>query len=139
MKLKDIIKHAKNKVLREKKNLYFVLIITICTVVIIGACTFQNVFVGSLNNSLENDSMYNNILIFPRSEDVDKYGYDYEYTFEDIYGIDHVVDIYSLDRNAYYSTDITTYEDGAIDFVRGTEYTLPKDIIGESFSEDDTV
>ena len=102
MKLKDIIKHAKNKVLREKKNLYFVLIITICTVVIIGACTFQNVFVGSLNNSLENDSMYNNILIFPREEDVDKYGSDYEYTFEDIYEIEHVVDIYSLRKNEIY-------------------------------------
>ena len=138
MKLKDVIKHAKNKVLREKKNIYFALIITICTVVIIGACTFQNIFVESLNNSLENDSTYNNILIFPRDEDVDKYGSDYEYTFEDIYKIDHVVDIYSLRKNEIYLTDITTYEDGAINFVRGTEYTLPKDVIGESFSEDDT-
>ena len=138
MKSKDVIKHAKNKVLREKKNIYFVLIITICTVVIIGACTFQNIFVESLNNSLENDSTYNNILIFPSNEVLDEYGYDYEYTFEDIYEIEHVVDIYSLDRKSYYSMDITTYEDGAINFVRGTEYTLPKDIIGETFSEDDT-
>ena len=138
MKLKDVIKHAKNKVLREKRNIYFALIITICTVVVIGACTFQNIFVESLNTIIENDSMYNNILIFPREEDVDKYGSDYEYTFEDIYEIEHVVDIYSLRKNEIYLTDITTYEDGAINFVRGTEYTLPKDIIGETFSEDGT-
>ena len=138
MKLKDIIKHAKNKVLREKKNIYFVLIITICTVVVIGVYTYKNMFMKSVNNTIENDSNYRNILIFPRPEDVDKYGNDYEYTFEDIYEIDHVVDIYSLRRNEFLSLDVKTYEDGTINFVRGTEYTLPKDVIGETFSEDDT-
>ena len=138
MKSKDVIKHAKNKVLREKKNIYFVLIITICTVVVIGVYTYKNMFMKSVNNTIENDSNYRNILIFPRDEDVDKYGNDYEYTFEDIYEIDHVVDIYSLRRNEFLSLDVTTYEDGTINFVRGTEYTLPKDVIGETFSEDDT-
>lgn len=141
MKTKDSIKYASTTTFREKKNFYFVIILMICTVVLIGTLTFKKLFFESLNNSFENDVIYRKLIVAPSNKEYTEHGPNYDYHYEKIYNIKHVQEIYNMNYDLVdqiSKTFVTTEKNGYVELLFGTKNTIPKDIIGERLDMQDT-
>ncbi len=141
MKIKEIIKYAFKKTRREKRNIYFIAVLIMCTMVSIGTLTFRNMYFEKLERSIINDPLYRSITLGPDKGDYFKDMENYQFDVEQILNVNHVVDAYDM-RYFSYIYEVEEFKnlgyDGNVEFVYGSEYMLPNDIIGEKFSENDT-
>lgn len=137
MKTKDSIKYALTTTFREKKNFYFILILMICTVVLIGTLTFKKLFSYDLENDSYNNLLYRKLIVSPK----DIHGVEYDYHYEKLYDIKHVQEIYNM-RYDSIGLNVKKYKNniynGKIEVLYGTKNTLPKEIIGKGFEENDS-
>ncbi len=132
MRLKDSINYALKKVLRKKKNIYFIIILAICTSTIIGALYYRATFLNRLRIDLK-DIFYNRAVIAWIDGNQDSY--------TQILNIPHVTEIYDFNYHSYNVISPTFKNDkytGNITFKYGSKNTLPRNIEGKSFDKNDT-
>ena len=96
MKIKEIIKYAFKKTRREKRNIYFIAVLIMCTMVSIGTLTFRNMYFEKLERSIINDPLYRSITLGPDKGDYFKDMENYQFDVEQILNVNHVVDAYDM-------------------------------------------
>ena len=143
MKLKDSINYAFTKAIRNKKNIYFIIILMICAVLLLGSLYYKTIFIKLNQKYNDNNVLYRNILISPNQDELYDHYYDknYDYGYNKVLEINHVQEIYNLKYNAFEIKSPTFKNNnysGVIELLYGSEYSLPKKIIGKSFKSTDT-
>ena len=141
MKLKDSINYAFTKAIRNKKNIYFIVILAICTVTILGAIYYRTTFLKRIEYS-ENHN-FRSYSVFAPDQEYEKYFEDKNYIidFDKILDIDHVEDIYDFKYNhgvAYTDTYKNNKYTGTLWLKYGSDATLPKNVEGKRFYANDT-
>ena len=132
MKLKDSINYTLIKVKRNKKNIFFILILAICTTTIIGALYYKETFLRSVDHSITKNLKSRSVTVTYPEENHD---------YSSILNIEHIEEIYNFKyhhsyaisddfKNAKYSGDIT--------LKYGSENMLPKNITGKKITSNDT-
>lgn len=133
MKYKDAFQYAFIKMARNKKNVYFIIIMTLCVFVLIASVYFYIVFFDIENKSYTRSLEARRIIV----EDVEN-GNE---KFSRILEINHVIDMYEYE---YHTRDIDEFyidgkkQKGYLTFNYGSEITQPKNINGRRISKDDT-
>lgn len=131
MKLSDAIEYSYIKTIRDKKNIYFTIILVICCLLITGSISFLNAFFSRLEESNNLSASARSLLVYEKEPGSG---------FKNLEGIEHILDI--NDEQGFVLVNVKEYKndnyDGRIELIYGNEHNLPKNIIGESFSENDT-
>ncbi|MDE6141297.1 MAG: hypothetical protein K2G03_01710, partial [Bacilli bacterium] len=133
MKFNDAFKYAFIKSIRNKKNVYFIIIMTFCVFALIASISFRIAYFDISNKKFENDYDARRIDVEDIEGKSDR--------FEQILKIDHVVEMYEynyqIDDSIEFSID-GTYQQGEMTLKYGSEVTQPKNINGERIKNDDT-
>lgn len=140
MKNKLIRKYSLLKTIRDRKNIYFILILIISVVVLLGTLTFRVFYAKLLNNSFNKDITYRRLLVRPDFKVYGNHGSNYDYGFDRILSINHVTDLYNIE---YDVKDLETSfknekYDGTVELLYGNNRDLPKNVIGKTITENDT-
>lgn len=139
MRFIDLLKYSFIKTIRDKRKFYFIAILSVCSLLLLGVSNFYNGFFDSYHNFLLNDISERKIILFPTGL---KFGdtLDSE-IIEKIKEIDHVQDIYLFAYNENWNTVSSFKNDeytGNIILAYGNEFLVPKLIKGDYFSRNDT-
>lgn len=137
MKISDNIKYSWIKTIRDKKNIYFIIILTICSILMIGAISFSKAFFTALEESKDFDVSSRSLLIMPGVKSSRNLINEKK---DEIAKMDHVLEIVSsrgfvVGHAEEFKSNIHS---GGIEFIYGSENTLPDEIIGEKFTSEDT-
>lgn len=132
MKLLDCLKISFLNINRNKKNIYFILICIICTILILGILTFQLAFFDYLSNTITKNIGFRTLSVSPilSSDDYGK---------KQLMSIKYVEEVYSAKYDsASVESDFKSKNlDGYIELNYGSKNTLPKNLVGSSFEDDD--
>lgn len=132
----SILKLSFLKTIRNKKYFLF-LILFIGFLVITASLTYKKFMVENIQNIIEREIGYRTIIV----NDAENSSYnefeDYNINYKKILKINHVVEIYNF-KYYIYSTNILEYENSFVDFYYGSQNTLPKNIIGRKYEDDET-
>lgn len=129
----DFLRLSFIRLFRNKKNAFYVIILSLFTVVLLSLLTFKNSLINYIDNFIIKNIGFRTISVSPR-DDVEDFGYS------DLISINHVQDVHS----AYYDTASveSTFKsdelDGYIDLVYANYSILPSNVVGEKFDADDT-
>jgi len=143
MNNKYIKKYSLLKVKRDKKNIYIMILLSLCTAVLLATLTFRNFYHELMNNYLKNDVAFRRVLISPdfNADDFQYMGPDYDYGYDKIFSVNHVINYYNM-KYDFIVLKSNTFKndkyDGTIELKYGSKNGLPKNIIGETITEDDT-
>ncbi len=132
MKLKDSINYALKKVARNKKNIYFIIILMICTTTITGALYYRKTFLDSINYTITKTLQARSVIIIDTREN---------YDYSAISNIDHIEEMYNFNYHHAYATSNSFKNDkytGSITLKYGSEKMLPKNITGKKITSNDT-
>ena len=129
----DFIKLSFIKFIRNKKNIFYVLILSIFTVILLSLITFEKSLVNYIDNFIVKNIGFRTLSVSPKNSSKDL-GYS------ELVNIEHVVDVHSAnyDTASVESSFKTEDLDGYVDFVYANQNTLPNVIIGEKFNASDT-
>ena len=129
----DFIKLSFIKFIRNKKNIFYVLILSIFTVILLSLITFEKSLVNYIDNFIVKNIGFRTLSVSPKNSSKDL-GYS------ELVNIEHVVDVHSAnyDTVSVESSFKTEDLDGYVDFVYANQNTLPNVIIGEKFNASDT-
>lgn len=129
----DFIKLSFIKFIRNKKNIFYVLILSIFTVILLSLITFEKSLVNYIDNFIVKNIGFRTLSVSPKNNSKDL-GYS------ELVNIEHVVDVHSAnyDTASVESSFKTEDLDGYVDFVYANQNTLPNVIIGEKFNASDT-
>lgn len=132
VKISDCISFSLKTSKRNKHYKYTLLVFSLCTFLFMFGLTFRDNFVSYINNTITQNIGFRSLLVSPNLESED-------YGLSKIKNIQHVVDVYS--SNYDFASVLSDFKsekyDGYIDLNYGSYATLPKNIIGESFDEND--
>ncbi|MCX4253724.1 MAG: FtsX-like permease family protein [Bacilli bacterium] len=131
MKLRDSMTYTLKKVTRKNKNIYFIIILTISTIAIIGALYYRTTFLNRLRIDLT-DSFHNRGIM--------AFKYDNP-NYTEILNILHVTEIYDFHYHYSYTFSPTFKNSkytGNLEFIYGSKNTLPRNIEGNVFDKNDT-
>lgn len=130
MNIKSYFNIAILNIFRDKKNIYFTLVMLICTILALGVLTFKGIFSKYINDSINKNIGFRVIDVVPKL-DVDDYGKS------EIAEIKHIDDIYSSQYSYVYAKSSYADEkiDGSIELIYGEKSALPNSIIGETFKK----
>lgn len=141
MKTADSLKYSLLKISRNKKNIYFIFLLIISTLILLLTLTFHTFYFRNLDDSFNKNIYSKSLAVFPNTEDLIKYGVDYDYNFEQILNIKHVLEIYNSSHGVA-DVEVLKYKNnvynGIVSLVYGSINTLPKNIIGKTINENDT-
>lgn len=132
MKLRDSINYTLKKIKRNKKNIFFILILAICTTTIIGALYYKETFLRSVDHSITKNLKSRSVIVTYPEEN-----YDYSV----ISKIEHIEEIYNFNYHHAYATTNSFKNDkytGSITLKYGSEKMLPKNITGKKITSNDT-
>lgn len=132
MKLRDSINYALKKVARNKKNIYFIIILMICTTTVIGAIYYRVSTLKSLEYKLNDTIKARSITALPTTE---------SYNYNDLKNIKHIEDFYNIEYSitgGYSESFKNNKYSGNVGLKYGSEFALPKNIEGEVLSANDT-
>lgn len=129
----DFIKLSFIKFIRNKKNIFYVLILSIFTVILLSLITFEKSLVNYIDNFIVKNIGFRTLSVSPKNS-IKDLGYS------ELVNIEHVVDVHSAnyDTASVESSFKTEDLDGYVDFVYANQNTLPNVIIGEKFNASDT-
>lgn len=132
MRIQDYINTTCINIVRDKKKKFLILIFTICTILTLIILSFRSMFLTYINNSITKNIGFRSLTVTP---DFDKKNYG----LDELWTIEHVVDIYSsqLLFVSLESSFANDNFDGYITFLYGGKHSLPLNVIGSSFSESD--
>jgi len=142
MKFKDKLNLATKKAFRDKKNIFLILTFIIGFLTIIAALTYKTYTKDDIENTIARDIGYRTIIVNYYGEDSyydTSYGKNEEYNkiFNKVLEIDHVVEIYNF---VYFTEGVSPleYKDGIINFLYGSNNTIPQNIYGETINSNST-
>lgn len=139
MNLKNSCIYSWLKTIRYKKNIYYLLILLLCSLILMGILTYRKYLFTDIEN-IESQIDFRTLIVLPNEELFYEYGLDYDYGFEKIAEVEHVLEVYYSQYNIY-PTISDTYKSeaytGDIDLRYGSEYTLPEVTVGETFTKSD--
>ena len=129
----DFLKLSFIRLFRNKKNAFYVIVLSLFTVVLLSLLTFKNSLINYIDNFIIKNIGFRTISVSPR-DDVEDFGYS------DLISINHVQDVHSAnyDTASVESTFKSDELDGYIDLVYANYSILPSNVIGEKFDADDT-
>lgn len=129
----DFLKLSFIRLFRNKKNAFYVIILSLFTVVLLSLLTFKNSLINYIDNFIIKNIGFRTISVSPR-DDVEDFGYS------DLISINHVQDVHSAnyDTASVESTFKSDELDGYIDLVYANYSILPTNVVGEKFDADDT-
>ena len=129
----DFLRLSFIRLFRNKKNAFYVIVLSLFTVVLLSLLTFKNSLINYIDNFIIKNIGFRTISVSPR-DDVEDFGYS------DLISINHVQDVHSAnyDTASVESTFKSDELDGYIDLVYANYSILPSNVIGEKFDADDT-
>lgn len=129
----DFLKLSFIRLFRNKKNAFYVIALSLFTVVLLSLLTFKNSLINYIDNFIIKNIGFRTISVSPR-DDVEDFGYS------DLISINHVQDVHSAnyDTASVESTFKSDELDGYIDLVYANYSILPTNVVGEKFDADDT-
>ena len=129
----DFLKLSFIRLFRNKKNAFYVIVLSLFTVVLLSLLTFKNSLINYIDNFIIKNIGFRTISVSPR-DDVEDFGYS------DLISINHVQDVHSAnyDTASVESTFKSDELDGYIDLVYANYSILPTNVVGEKFDADDT-
>lgn len=129
----DFLRLSFIRLFRNKKNAFYVIILSLFTVVLLSLLTFKNCLINYIDNFIIKNIGFRTISVSPR-DDVEDFGYS------DLISINHVQDVHSAnyDTASVESTFKSDELDGYIDLVYANYSILPSNVVGEKFDADDT-
>ncbi len=137
MNLKDIFKYSLYKVIRNKKNVFLILILVLGFLSIAGATAYRNYLSNDIDNQINKDLGYRSISVSLNGDSSYKEDEEYSSEYNKLLDIDHVLEVYNF-QYYYYGAPISEFENGFVNFLYGSKNTIPSNIIGETISENDT-
>lgn len=133
MNKNDFISFSIIKLIRNKKNIFLILLYVICTIVLLCGMIFRDNFSNYIYNTITKNIGFRSIMVTPNL-DLNDYG------LSKIKNIEHVIDAYS--SNYDFISVLSSFKnenyDGYLDLSYGNDTTLPENIIGKKISDDDT-
>ncbi len=143
MKLSDSIKYSWIKTIRDKKNIYFIIILTICSILLMTSIIFLNTVYSKIEYNIKNDITFRSIYVSPNPEELqDHYKEkDYDYGFSKILEFNHVEEMFDSEykrTSAISETFKNEKYSGFITFRYGSKSMLPNIVVGKGFEEDAT-
>lgn len=141
MKLSDAIKYSYIKTIRDKKNIYFIIIMTLCLFILIASLFFRIVYFSIVDDYTETAKDSRKLWVL--SEKIDEYMKDktFDLGYEKLLEIEHVVDTYD-GRYDFRHIKSDTFKnekyDGFVNLVYGSEASQPKYVNGEIIKDGDT-
>lgn len=129
----DFLRLSFIRLFRNKKNAFYVIVLSLFTVVLLSLLTFKNSLINYIDNFIIKNIGFRTISVSPR-DDVEDFGYS------DLISINHVQDVHSAnyDTASVESTFKSDELDGYIDLVYANYSILPSNVVGEKFDADDT-
>ena len=129
----DFLRLSFIRLFRNQKNAFYVIILSLFTVVLLSLLTFKNSLINYIDNFIIKNIGFRTISVSPR-DDVEDLGYS------DLISINHVQDVHSAnyDTASVESTFKSDELDGYIDLVYANYSILPTNVVGEKFDADDT-
>lgn len=132
MSAKDYFQITIKNLIRENKNIFYIIITVICTIITLSSLVFRYNFSNYINDSFTKNIGFRTLAVSPILE-IDDLGK------EKLSTIDHVDDVYSI---VYYSklldSNLSTDNlDGTISFLYGTVKSSPNVIAGRGFEENE--
>ncbi len=142
MKVSDLLKYSYLKTIRDKKNIYFIVILLILSILLLGILNYSESFISSINTSLINDPKERKLVVFP-DPDLFLLHYnepDFDYGFDKLLELDHVSDVFyhQLEETGGVSSFKDSNRDGTIRFMYGSDATVPKIVAGKMFDKNAT-
>lgn len=141
MKLSDNIKYSFLKTIRDKKNIYFIIIMTLCIFILIATLFFRIVYFALVDDELENNRSSRRIFVISKDAEKSFEDENYDFGYDKILNLEHVVDVYDS-RYDFYQITSDTFKndlyDGGITLAYGSEASQPKYISGERIKNNDT-
>lgn len=143
MKLSDAIKYSYIKIIRDKKNIYFVLLMSCCSFLLIISIAFMIIMQNKINYDIKNDIGYRTIYVFPNDKEMQNHYNDknYDYGYDKIMMLDHINEILPSEYRGYSITSETFKSDkynGAISLIYGSKSFLPEVVYGRTINPDET-
>lgn len=129
----DFLRLSFIRLFRNKKNAFYVIVLSLFTVVLLSLLTFKNSLINYIDNFIIKNIGFRTVSVSPR-DDVEDLGYS------DLISINHVQDVHSAnyDTASVESTFKSDELDGYIDLVYANYSILPTNVVGEKFDADDT-
>ena len=129
----DFLRLSFIRLFRNKKNAFYVIVLSLFTVVLLSLLTFKNSLINYIDNFIIKNIGFRTISVSPR-DDVEDFGYS------DLISINHVQDVHSAnyDTASVESTFKSDELDGYIDLVYANYSILPSNVVGEKLDADDT-
>lgn len=130
MNIKSYFKMAILNIFRDKKKVYFVFVMVICTILALGVLNFKSIFYKHISDSINKNIGFRVIDVIPKL-DIEDYGKS------EIIKIKHIDDIYSSQYGFVYVKSSFANEklDGSMELIYGETSALPNNIIGETFKK----
>lgn len=140
MKLSDSIKYSFLKTIRDKKNIYFMIILIICCLFATGAISFSIAFFTHLDKTLNSNVSSRSLIISINQNKFKSNPNLLNEKKDEIKSLKHVLEVSF--GNSFVAVDVEDFKygqyDGRIELVYGSENTIPKEIIGKRISSNDT-
>ncbi len=142
--MKEILPHIKfiyKRNIRDKKNIYYIIMMSLCSLLLLCILMFQHMRNYSKEWVLDHVKEMQQLMVAPGYDESMIFFHDYSYDFkiDELRKIPHVIDIHSNDYDYTILHDIKVGDiKGKEIWVHyGTEGVSPKVIKGESFNIDD--
>lgn len=141
MRIKDYFNFSFLLFVREKKKIFFSIIMTLCCIICIGILMFNYNIQTMIDRALSNVIGFRTICVSQREDLEDMQTNQLNEDIADIINIEHVIDVYEsnyretiIEKSDFASGSL----DGTITFLRGTNKTLPTIVAGRGFEEGET-
>ncbi len=127
--------------IRDKKNIYYIIMMSVCSLLLICSFLFQHMRTHSKDWVKENEIGMRQLSANPGEDDAMKFFADnsYDFNIEELKKIPHVVDIHSSDYDFIASTDVSIgdIKGNYVVLYYGSKGITPEVIEGKSFDVDD--
>ncbi len=137
MKIIDYLKYSLSDIIRNKKNFFLILILIMGFLIISCTLTYKNYIEKNVDLHVNNDIGFRTILV-ESDDEINNMENGEEYFFNRLSKIDSVKEVYNFKYYRYDARNVKEYPDGIIGLLYGSKNTLPKEIYGEKFDDNDT-
>ena len=133
MNLLDSIKLAFNLTIRDKKNKYYIIFLSLFTLLIISSLAMTSYIKDFINKSINNNVGFRTIVVPPN------YNYD-DYGLSILKNNEHILEIYDVTYSGIgLESDFKNQNlNGQISLIYGSKNTLPHVIKGKTFKDGET-
>lgn len=130
--------------IRDKKNIYYIIMMLICSVLLVSIVVIAYLYNINLNNQFNKNISFRALSVSPSKADMMEYimkkeDKDFEYNLDEIENIPHVTDVYSSKDSVMKISNpiIAEKKQESMYLSYGTETSIPNIIVGKGIKYDD--